>query len=136
MAAGFTVIPNIILERQKALGLDPLDVNILVYLSTYWWTADGLPRPSKKTIAEAVGRDPRTVQRRIAAMEAGGLIKRIERRESPTGSKPNEYSFDGLIQAAKPYAREKIEERAATASAKAARAARKGKPKLKLVKDE
>lgn len=136
MAAGFTVIPNIILERQKALGLDPLDINILVYLNTYWWTAEGLPRPSKKTIGEAVGRDPRTVQRRIAAMERDGLIERIERRDTPTGSKPNEYSFKGLIKAAKPYAQEKLEERAAAAAAKAAKAAKKGKPNLTLVKDE
>ncbi len=123
--AGFTVFPSVILQRQKALGLDPLDVNILLYLSTYWWTAEGLPHPSKKTIAEAVGRDARTVQRRIAAMESAGFIERIERRDSKYGSKSNIYKFDGLIKAAKPYAREVIEARRDKEAERKAAAARK-----------
>lgn len=136
MAAGFTVIPSIILERQKALGLDPLDINIIAFLSTYWWKADGLPRPSKKTIGEAVGRDPRTVQRRIARLEKAGMIRRIERRDTALGSRPNEYEFTGLIEEAKPFAVEKVREREAAAAAKAAKVAKKGKPKLALVKSD
>ena len=40
MNAGWTVIPSIILERQQALGLDPVDVNILLQLARYWWYED------------------------------------------------------------------------------------------------
>src|SRR5439155_26865166 len=93
-------------------------------------------RPSKVTIAKAIGIDPRSVQRRIAALERAKLIRREERRISRDGSKPNIYHLDGLIEAAKPYALEKIEEQKAKAAERAARAARKGKPKLKVVKIE
>lgn len=71
MDAGWTVIPSVIIERQQVLGLDALDVNILLHLATYWWTPDNKPHPAKKTIADAIGVEPRTVQRRIAALEKG-----------------------------------------------------------------
>jgi len=136
MKAGWTALPNVIFERQRALGLDPLDVNILLHIASYWWRKDSKPFPSKVTIATAIGVDPRTVQRRIASMEKGGLILRQERRVVGHGSKTNIYHLDGLIAAAKPYALEKIEKRAEESADRAARAARKGKPKLRLVKSE
>lgn len=33
MDAGWTVIPSVILDRQQALGLEPMDVNILLHLA-------------------------------------------------------------------------------------------------------
>jgi hypothetical protein len=134
LAAGWTLLPNVIVERQKALGLDPLDLNILLHLAMYWWTADNKPHPSKATIAAAIGVDSRTVQRRIAAMEAAGLIRREERRVRGQGSKTNVYHFDGLIKEATPFAHERVRERAADEEERRARAARK-RPSLTLVKE-
>lgn len=133
MATGWTVIPNIIIERQQALGLDPLDLNILLHLASYWWTAESKPHPSKGTIAAAIGKTPRTIQRRIADLEKGGLIKRVERREKGKGSKTNIYDFSGLIEAAKPYALEKAQEMAEKEAIKRIKAGKKGKPNLKVV---
>ena len=76
MKAGWTLLPNVIFERQQALGLDPMDVNILLHLASYWWTEESKPFPSKTTIAKAIGVDPRSVQRRIARLEKGYLIRR------------------------------------------------------------
>jgi predicted transcriptional regulator len=132
MEAGWTLLPNVIVERQKALGLDPLDVNILMHLASYWWTPDNRPHPSKGTIADAIGVDPRTVQKRIAAMEAAGFIMREERRIPGQGSKSNIYHFDGLIKAATPFAQERIEEKTRREAEKKARTGRK-KPLLQLV---
>lgn len=134
MDAGWTVMPSVIIERQQALGLDSLDINILMYLATFWWTHDNKPRPSKRTIAATVGVEPRTVQRRIAALEKGGLIKRVEHRVKGRGSRPNEYHFDGLIKAAEQYAQEKIQGLEKRKAERAKTAARKGKAKLELVK--
>lgn len=92
MDAGWTAIPSIILEHQKALGLDPLDLNILLQLAKHWWQANNPPHPSKRRIAEAIGIDPRTVQRRITRLENVGLIRREARR-----GKSNACHFDGLI---------------------------------------
>ncbi|WOI57492.1 helix-turn-helix domain-containing protein [Palleronia sp. LCG004] len=136
MAPGFTVIPNVIVTRMQALGLDAMDLAIIVYLSTYWWTPEGLPRPSKKTMASALGCDPSTIRKRIQKLEAGGLLQRIERREGLSGSKPNEYSFAGLIEAATPYAQEEVQERETKLAARNAKAKRKGRPKLKVVKNK
>ena len=114
MDAGWTVIPSVILERQKALGLQPLDVNILLHLARHWWEKDRLPFPTKKTIADCMGVSESTVQRRIASMEKDGLIKRVPRFSGEhKGQKSNAYDFSGLIKEATPYAREALRDRAA-----------------------
>lgn len=134
MRAGWTVIPNIIFERQQALGLDALDINILLHIASHWWDANNKPHPSKTTIANAIGVDARTVQRHIAALERGNLIRREQRRTSPTGSKTNIYHLDGLIAAATPYAHEKLQDIEITRAARSARARKKGPAKLLVVK--
>lgn len=136
MEAGWTAFPTVIIERQKALGLDPTDVNIILHLASYWWTSDNKPHPSKKTIAEALDVTSRTVQRRIAAMEKAGFIRREERRIPGKGSRTNLYHLDGLINEAMPYAREKLEERARRKQEDKARPGRKGRPQLKVVPKE
>lgn len=133
MDAGWTAIPAVIIERQAALGLDALDVNILLHLANHWWTADNKPHPAKGTIAKAVGVDPRTVQRHIAKMEAAGFIRREERRIPGKGSRTNLYHFDGLIAEAKPFAEEKLAERRRREQEDKARPGRKGRPRLTLV---
>lgn len=136
MDAGWTVFPSVIIENQRQLGLDAMDINILMHLASKWWKAEGKPYPSKGTIALAMGVDPRTVQRRIAAMQAAGYVRREERRETATGSKTNIYHLDGLIEAATPFAEEKLDDIAERVAIKKAKAARKGGPKLKLVKSD
>jgi DNA-binding transcriptional regulator YhcF (GntR family) len=134
MRAGYTSIPNIIFERQQALGLDPLDINILLHIASKWWEPKNKPFPSKRLIANAIGVDPRTVQRHIARLEHGKLIRREARRTSRTGSNTNIYHLDGLIAAATPYAFEKMRDIETERAAKAARAKRKGPAKLHVVK--
>jgi DNA-binding transcriptional regulator YhcF (GntR family) len=132
MEAGWNAIPSIIIEKQEALGLDAIDMNIIIHLSNYWWRAAHLPYPSVATIAKAIGIKPRTVQKRISTLHALGLLTRTERRNTRFGSDTNIYSFEGLIKAVTPYAQEKIEERAKKELAEKERLARK-KPKLTVV---
>ena len=107
MAAGWTVIPSIILDRQRGFGLDAVDINILLHLAKHWWFSDNPPHPSKASIAECMDIDERTVQRHIAKMEAAGLIKRVARyTKKNEGQDTNYYHFDGLIKEATPFARE------------------------------
>jgi hypothetical protein len=98
--------------------------------------ADTFCQAPLATLEPPQGVEPRTVQRRIARLEAAQLIRRQERRSVGNVSQTNVYHLDGLIAAATPYALEKIQEREAKAAEKAARAARKGKPKLTVVKPE
>ena len=134
-AAGWSGIPNIIIERQRALGLEPIDVNIILHLTQYWWRADNPPSPSVKTIADALGLSVRTIQKRIKALECANLIERVERREGKYGSQTNLYKLDGLIKAATPFAEEKLVEIDAKRKLREARLASK-KPKLSLVKSK
>jgi DNA-binding transcriptional regulator YhcF (GntR family) len=130
--AGWLGFPSVFLQRQRALRLDPLDLNILLQIADHWWEQENLPYPSKKTIAKRIGVDPRTVQRRIAQMENDGLIRRNPRRHSSGGSKTNTYSFDGLIREAEPYAKEILNERAIRKRERSDRDIRK-RPKLRVV---
>src|SRR5262245_36026596 len=108
MEAGWNALPSVIIERQKALGLDAIDMNIVVHLSNYWWFADNLPQPAVATIADAIGVKPRTVQKRIARLDALGFLKRTLRRKPNKGNDTNLYGFEGLIRQATPFALEKI----------------------------
>lgn len=133
MAAGWSAIPNILIEKQRALGLDAMEMNILLHLAQYWWFESNLPHPSVKRIAEAIGVEERTIQRRIKQLCELGFMEKTERRKTKHGSITNLYSFNGLIEKLKPYAAEKTAERKAKEAAENARLARK-RPKLEVVK--
>jgi DNA-binding transcriptional ArsR family regulator len=109
MEAGWTVLPSVILDRQQALGLDPVDVNIILHLAKHWWYRDNPPHPSKKALAECMGLDESTIRRHIARLESDGLIRREARYGAQGGGRQtNVYVLDGLISAATPYAKEAI----------------------------
>lgn len=134
MTAGWTAIPSVILERQQALGLNALDVNILLHIARHWWRADELPFPSKTSIAECIGVNPRTVQRHIAELEEAGLIQRVSRfGDKSKGQLNNAYDLRPLIREAKPFAAEVVEERKARQEERRARRIRK-LPKMQIAK--
>ncbi len=133
MQAGWTIIPNQLLERQQALGLDAVDINILLHIIRYWWEAEKLPFPSKATIAKCIGVHPRTVQRRLAKLEHDGLIRRVARHHPVKGRQTNEYDFSGLIKAATPFAHEFLAERKRRQQEDEQRLTRRGRPKLTVV---
>lgn len=111
MAAGWTIVPNTLIEHQDLWKLDPLDMNILLQLFARWWQADNKPYLSKKTIAKAVGKHPRTVQRRIKKMEDRKLIRREERNGPSLSRQTNRYHFEGLIKAVTKQAVKDLAER-------------------------
>jgi hypothetical protein len=106
--AGWLGFPSVILQRQKDLGLDAIDLNILFHLADHWWRPDNPPFPGKQTIADRMGITPRTVQRRIAALETAHLIERQYRRNPDKSNKTNIYHLGGLIDAATPYAEDAL----------------------------
>ncbi len=129
--AGWTAVPNILIQRQKSLGLEPIDLNILLHLMAYWWQDENKPHPSKNTLAQSIGVSPSTIRRRIKGMEAGGLIKRIERRRESDRSDTNEYDLTPLREALKPYAEEELTERRRAHAARRRRQTTVNKPKAK-----
>lgn len=130
--AGWSMIPNVILERQAALQLDATDMNILLHLVRHWWFAEQLPFPSKRTIAECMGITADTVRRRIKKMEAAGYIKRIKRSDPRHGQQTNYHDLAGLIRECLPFAEEAIQTRQARREEDAERRKRK-RAKLRVV---
>lgn len=110
--AGWTMVPSTILERQAALGLDPVDMNIILQLASYWWVAENPPFPAISTIAKRIGKSVSTVQRRISLLKEAGLIE-IEHRfvDDHGGQTTSFYRFAGLINASTEFAKEALDER-------------------------
>lgn len=133
MDAGWTCLPSVIIHRQQALGLDSVDLNIILYLASRWWHEDDPPFPSVRTIAEVIGIKPRSVQRHLAKLEDGNLLERFERRTIDNGRTSNGFRLTKLITAAAPFALEEIERREARKKEAAETRARK-RPRLASVK--
>ena len=126
MAAGWTCVPSTIILRQRALGLDSIDMNLILIIAAHWWTANKLAFPSKKLFAETLGIDVSTVRKRLARLEATGMVKRILRPHAGKRHETSLYQLDGLIKGATPFAEEELHVRAEKAASGTRRAARKG----------
>lgn len=100
LSGGFTALPDVIFRKSKALGLNQLDVLVLLHLASYWWKPGEHPRPSKARVAAALDCDPRTVQRSIQKMEKLGYVRRISRKAAVGDNLPNAYDLRGLIKPA------------------------------------
>ncbi len=125
--AGWIFLPSTLVLKREQLGMDAVDLNILLVLLQFWWKADGLPFPTKQTIAEIVGIDASNVRKRLARLEQKGLITRTVRPKGGARNDSNIYSFEGLISKAGPFALDLSSERrhsgAKSVAAKARRAA-------------
>lgn len=116
--AGWICLPTILIRRQRTLGLEPLDLNILLHLLSYWWADGNHAHPSKATLAQAIGVSASTIQRRIRAMEAGGLLVRIQRRKTDDRSETNLYDLTPLRDILEPHAELELNERNASHKAR------------------
>lgn len=125
MDAGYTLVPNVLIERQRALGLDSVDLNILLVILSHWWTPDSRAFLAKETIGEAVGKSARTVQRRIVRMKADGILDTIERYTSTGRRTANGFDLQKLATGAGPFAKELLAERKRRAEENKARRLRK-----------
>lgn len=127
---GWTALPSVIIDRQQALGLDPIDMNIILHLAKHWWQKDNPARPSKASVAAAMNVNVSTIRKRIARMERDGLIHRVARYHPVSGRQENNaYLFDGLIKEATPFAIEAMQEKERRKADAAARLSRK-RPQL------
>lgn len=99
MAQRFTVVPSIMLQGQRRLGINANELAVLLHIMEHWWKADDLPWPSKRTIAERLDVSEKTVQRAAAKMEKMGLIQRKDRfLPNNNGRTSNAYDLAGLVE--------------------------------------
>jgi predicted transcriptional regulator len=104
LGAGFTIVPSTLLLKQRELGLDSVDMNILMHLLVTWWKKEKPPFLSKKTVARRMKLDPSTIQRHVRKMEGLGILKRIERHGNNKSRQTNAYDLRPLATALHPLA--------------------------------
>lgn len=78
IAVGWTLVPNMLLERQAVLGINSTQLNVPLVILKHWWEQETLPFPEMNTIAKMIGLSRSTVQRNIRELEGAGFIRRIE----------------------------------------------------------
>ena len=131
ISAGWTIIPNALLENQSRLGLSCIDTMVLINLIMHWWEKDNPPRPSKKRLANMMGVSIKTVQRSFIHLEQCGAIKRIPRyKEGKDNARTtNHYDLNGLVDLLEGFSKELIEEREANRKSEVNRPKKRGNPK-------
>lgn len=120
VALGYTVLPSVMIQAQRRLGITPLQFNILAQLLDYWREPSRAPFPSKAELAERIGVKPKTIQTNIRALEVAGLVTREMRRTAAGDWNSNVYHLDGLVARIKALVPEFEEAREERKKAKAA----------------
>jgi hypothetical protein len=95
--AGFQIIPDVLFRCQKILGLEAIDVVILLNITTHWWEYDDLPHPRPSIIAKRMNVSTRTVERRIAALQKAGILPRLPPQHKK-GKTVRPYDLHGLVE--------------------------------------
>jgi predicted transcriptional regulator len=101
--AGFQLLPDLLLKKQRELGLSATDVLVLINMTMHWWYVQQRPFPRTSTIADRMGVDPRTVQRSIDKLVKLKLVEKV-REKTADGSKHGVYDLRGLVERLSQYA--------------------------------
>lgn len=125
IAAGFTVIPSTLLAKQHALGLDCIDVVIILQILKHWWHKERAPYPSQVQLAKTMGTNLSTVKRHLTRLRELGFIDWSGRSNKHGGQAANAYDLSGLIKHVHDFAAAEVENRDEEKDARKARARRK-----------
>jgi predicted transcriptional regulator len=136
IAMGYCVVPNIIIQQHRQLGLDAADLNIALQLFCCWWKPNEWPFPSMVELSKSTGLHVRNVQRRVKKLEQAGFLKIRKRKTRHGGWDSNLYDLSGLIREASKLAVKEASRRKQAALEKVGRRAiPKGKPPLVVVQN-
>ena len=94
---GYTGIPSILVEAQRRLGINAIQMNIIFQLLDYWREPARRPFPSKRDLANRIGVSAKTIQNNIRELENAGLIMRELRKTAAGDWNSNIYHLDGLV---------------------------------------
>lgn len=94
--AGFQQVPDALLMKQQALGLEGLDLLVLLNITSFWWRGDEPPYLRPKQIAGRLNVSVRSVQRVVKKLEEKKLIRR-GRWTGADGKERPAVFLDGLV---------------------------------------
>lgn len=117
---GYAGIPSILIQAQRRLGINPMQMNIIIQLLDYWHEPTRKPFPTKKDLANRIGVNAKTIQNNIRELEKAGLIQREQRKTAAGDWNSNIYHLDGLIERVQKleseFAQEKLKRKAMKAA--------------------
>ncbi|MBZ3928894.1 helix-turn-helix domain-containing protein [Xanthomonas citri] len=131
---GYAGIPSILIQGQRRLGLNPMQMNICIQLLDYWFEPTRKPFPTKKELAQRIGCTEKTIQNNIRELEDAGLVQRVLRKTTAGDWNSNIYDLSGLVakvQALEPEFAQEKQERAARKAQLQKPGGLKAKPKSK-----
>ena len=73
---GWVAVPTTLFFAQQALGINALELNVLLNLIMHWWNKEKSPYPSQAAIARRMGVSVRTVQRTLDDLVEKQLIEK------------------------------------------------------------
>jgi len=94
----YTGIPSILIQGQQRLGVNALQMNILVQLLDYWREPERKPFPTKKQIAQRIGVTAKTIRNNARLLGEAGLVKREMRKTASGDWNSNVYHLNGLVE--------------------------------------
>ena len=98
LEAGFTTVPNLVLEHYAALGITSDEMMFTIHVWQYWWTERD-PYPSLATVAAKMGKSWRTAHRYAKSLQKKQMLRITHRDRDDGGQSTSEYDFEPLINA-------------------------------------
>jgi hypothetical protein len=105
LVMGFAIVPGALIRGQAKLGLDALDLAILLNIVLHWWSAEEWPYPQPRLLAKRIGVSTRTVERRLESLEERGFLVRHPAEKSPDGFARRRIELTGLVRRLEAFAR-------------------------------
>jgi len=109
--AGFQIIPNVLFRGQSKLGLDSLDLVIILNITLHWWLPGDLPFPQPRVIANRTGVSIRTIERRLESLEERGFLKRLAAEKSRNKLRQRRIDLSGLVRQLQEYSAANLAQR-------------------------
>lgn len=98
LEAGFTTVPNLVLEHYAALGITSDEMMFTIHVWQYWWTERD-PYPSLATVAAKMGKSWRTAHRYAKSLQKKQMLRITHRDRDDGGQSTSEYDFEPMISA-------------------------------------
>jgi len=105
---GFQPVPDILLRKQKVLGINNTELVVLLNITLHWWMHDKWPFPRPSNIASRMGVSTRTVERAIEGLEEKGILERLENVQDEKGHSVRYFDLTKLVIKLKLFAGEKV----------------------------
>lgn len=94
---GFAMLPHVLFAMQARMGLNASQMIVLLHLFDHWWHDNQLPFPTRKTLANRLGVDPRHVTRVQNDLQKANFLKKLPRKGTLGEQRSNFYDLSGTI---------------------------------------